>query len=203
MNIILARIVADGVLKRFGLSRSGKTLEVRGRTTAIPEGEIADDEVVEVRCSTSLTAWAWVGVMCLGFALIGALVVAFAPLDQTEGLGWGYAIIAVFGLVVGGCLYESQWGKPQAWADGAGITGYPVGHHVRRKFVPWSSVATCEIETCFDTFGEAAIVRPILIGGDGETLLMLNLLFTKVEDQERLVKYIKAKLPKPKVDFWE
>ena len=35
----------------------------------------------------------------------------------------------------------------------------------------------------------------------------LHLLYTKMEDQERLVNYIKAKLPKPKPmsedDFWE
>src|SRR5438128_1347382 len=42
LNIILARVVVDGLLKRRGLSRSGKTLEVRGRTAA-PEGEVADD----------------------------------------------------------------------------------------------------------------------------------------------------------------
>jgi len=31
----------------------------------------------------------------------------------------------------------------------------------------------------------------------------LNLLYTSMEYQERLMKYIKAKLPKPKDDFWE
>jgi hypothetical protein len=30
-----------------------------------------------------------------------------------------------------------------------------------------------------------------------------NLMMTKMEDQERLVKYIKAKLPKPQVDPWD
>jgi hypothetical protein len=46
-------------------------------------------------------------------------------------------------------------------------------------------------------------MRPILKGWDDEPLIALNLLYTKVEDQERLVKYIKAKLPKPKGDLWE
>jgi hypothetical protein len=64
-------------------------------------------------------------------------------------------------------------------------------------------VATCEIETYFDTFGKPIIIRPVLKGCDGEALLTLNLLYTKIEDQERLVKYIKARLPKPNDDFWE
>jgi hypothetical protein len=66
-----------------------------------------------------------------------------------------------------------------------------------------TDVATCEIETHYDTFGNPLIIRPILKGNDDETLLVLNLLCTKIEDQERLVKYIKAKLPKPKDDLWE
>jgi hypothetical protein len=35
--------------------------------------------------------------------------------------------------------------------------------------------------------------------------MALYLLYTKMKDQERLVKYIKAKLPKPKPqdDLWE
>jgi hypothetical protein len=85
----------------------------------------------------------------------------------------------------------------------SGVTGYPVGFHARRRSVPWSALATCEIETYFDTFGKPIIIRPVLKGCDGEALLTLNLLYTKMEDQERLVKYIKAKLPKPNDDFWE
>jgi hypothetical protein len=64
-------------------------------------------------------------------------------------------------------------------------------------------VATCEIETYYDTFGKPVIIRPILKGCDGKDLMVLNLMYTKMEDQERLVKYIKAKLPKPKDDLCE
>ena len=64
-------------------------------------------------------------------------------------------------------------------------------------------MATCEIETYFDTFGRPVFTRPTLKGWGGEALLSLNLLGVKMEDQERLVKYIKAKLPKPKDDCFE
>ncbi len=72
--------------------------------------------------------------------------------------------------------------------------------------MPWSDVATCEIETFSNTFGEPVLVRPTLKGWNGESLMALYLLYTRMEDQDRLVKYIKAKLPKPKPtlsdDFW-
>jgi hypothetical protein len=110
--------------------------------------------------------------------------------------------MALFGLGGGYCFHERWWGRPQARADASGITGYPVGFHVRRRFVPWSEVATCEIETHYNTFGEPVIVRPILRSHAGEILMTMDLC-TTIEEQGRLVKYIKAKLPRAKDNFWE
>jgi hypothetical protein len=201
LNLILSRVVADRILKLMGLSRSGKTVEVRGRTVAFPEGEVADDEVVEVRCPSSfITGLFW---MSLLMFLLLAVLITLSPPSGTVMVGLGYLLIAFFGLGAGYCFYERTWGNPQAWADSSGITGYPVGFYFRRRFVPWSRVATCEIETFYDTFGKPVIIRPILKGFDNEALMTLNLLFTKLEEQERLIKYIKAKLPKPKYDDWE
>jgi hypothetical protein len=131
------------------------------------------------------------------------LILVTIPHAQMKGVGWVYVWIGFVGLGAGYCFYERWWGKPQAWANASGITGYPVGFQYRRRFVPWSEVATCEIETFYDTFGKPVIIRPILKGSDGEPLIVLNLLYTKMEDQERLVKYIKAKLPKPGLDPWD
>jgi len=201
LNIVLARLAVDGIFKRFGLSRSGKTLEIRGKTVAFPEGEVADGETVEVRCPSSLITG--LGVMCLAICLIIALVLAVADHGRMKGVGWAYALVVFFGLGAIYCSYERRWGKPQAWADSSGIWALPVGFHMRARFVPWSQVATCEIETYHDTFGKPVIVRPILKGADGKPLLTPNLLYTRFEDQERLIKYIRARLPKPKVDLWD
>jgi hypothetical protein len=73
----------------------------------------------------------------------------------------------------------------------------------RRRFVPWSDVATCEIETYYDTFGSPAIIRPILKDSAGRELMSMDLLQTELQDQQRLVKYIQARLPKTKENFWE
>jgi hypothetical protein len=203
LNLILARVILDRIFKRFGLSRSGKTLEVRGRTVAhaCSEGEVNDDEKVEVRCPRSMIKG--LGLTCLGFCLFIILILLFAPSARNETVGWAYAIIGFFGLGAGYCFYESRWGKPQAWADSSGIWGIPVGPYLKARFVPWSSVATCEIETYYDTFGKPVIARPVLKDGDGKSLISLNLLYTRFEDQERLIKYIKARLPKPKEDPWD
>ncbi|WP_422931741.1 hypothetical protein [Singulisphaera sp. PoT] len=47
-NVIIAGVLADQIFKRMGLSRSGTTVEGRKPTTATPEGEAGDDEVVEI-----------------------------------------------------------------------------------------------------------------------------------------------------------
>jgi hypothetical protein len=202
LNVVLARFAVDGVLKRFGLSRSGKTVERRGRTVAIPEGNVGDDEVVEVSLPRSLARfviWGCPLASVLG-AAAGTLMLASDPWLAVPS----YLLSGYFGL----CAIHN-WGdrKPQAWADQHGVTGYPSGLHLHRRFVPWSDVATCEIETFYGTFGNPVLVRPILKGCNGESLLALSLLNTKLEDQERLVNYIKAKLPKPKPtpedEFWE
>lgn len=119
------------------------------------------------------------------------------------GIEYAYILIAFFGVMAACCFLQRRRGTPQAVADSSGIRGVPVGFHMQHRFVPWSAVATCEIETYHDTFGKPVLIRPILKGADGEPLLTLNLLSTAMEDQERLVKYIKAKLPKPKDDSWE
>jgi hypothetical protein len=198
LNLVLARLAVDGILKRFGLSRSGKTLEVRGRTQVSPEGSVGDDEVVEVYLPRSFARFVVWGcpVACVFFAAAGTLTLDSDPWM----VGLSYLLSGFFGM----CAINNWWDRrPQAWADRDGITSYPSGYHPYRRFVPWSAVATCEIETFYNTFGEPVLVRPILKGWDGESLMALYLLYTKMEDQERLVKYIKAKLPKPKVDLWD
>ncbi len=198
LNLVLARATADRIFRRMGMSRSGKTLEVRGRTVALPEGEVADDEVVEVHCPRSFVRGFLV--LCVVICLAMSFILVFIrPSLGDAVIVW--LLIGTFG-AFGLCVWWD--GKtPQVRADASGILGYPFGMHSRRKFVPWSEVATCEIETYYNTFGSIAIIRPILKDSAGRELIGLNLLYTQPDDQQRLVKYIQAKLPKTKEDFWE
>lgn len=154
VSVPAAYLIVDRLLlKPLGYSKSGKTLEVRSPTQLIAEGELGDDEVVELHLAQ------------------GALIEL------------GLASLAR--------------------ADASGITGHGAGFDPRRKFVPWSKVATCEVETYHDSFGAPAFIRPIFKGSNGETLLVLDLSLTNIKDQQRLVNYIKAKLPKPKDDLFD
>ncbi len=198
-NLILARVAVDRILRALGRSRSGRTVERRGRTTALPEGTVDDDEVAEIRYPKGFVRFLFWG--SLGFCVFFGV----GPSLFYEGswMTWScYCFSALFGLSVLNVWWDR---KPQAWADREGVIGYPIGFRggLSRRFVPWSDVATCEIETYFDTFGQQVLIRPILKGWRGETLMMLQLLWTSIEDQQRLVKYIKARLPKPKDDLWE
>src|SRR5581483_10876398 len=94
--------------------------------------------------------------------------------------------------------------RPQFRADASGLlVGSAGGARFVRKFVPWSAVATCEIRTTYPPWGEPTLIVPTLKGARGQTLLTLNLKALAKPDQKRLIKYIKAKLPKTALDPWD
>lgn len=201
LNTTLAYVATDRILKRFGLSRSGKTMEVRGKTVAHAEGEVFADELIEVRFHSS--HFIGLGLTCLVCSLVMALIFVVISRDRMIGGCYACITVALSGFLGGTCLYLGLWGKPRVWADADGITGHPLGFNIGHRSVSWSAVATCEIQTVFNTFGKPILIRPTLKGYDGNSLLALDLSYTKMEDQERLVKFIKARLPKSKEDFWE
>lgn len=145
INIILAWLAADGILKRMGRSLSGKTVEVRRRAAAVTEEDVADNNVAEVRVPASLIRGLLI--TCLTICLIGVFVVST--------------------LVHGSLMPDIGW-----------------------------------IETFHDTFGKPIITRlitrPSLRDRDGQVLMTLNPIYTWCENQERLAKFIRAGLPKPK-----
>ncbi|SIO27771.1 hypothetical protein SAMN05444166_3422 [Singulisphaera sp. GP187] len=124
----------------------------------------------------------------------------FIPHDRMSGSDWGYGLglIALFGVIAIGLWCENH--THRVHADCEGIFACPTGFCFRRRFVPWSEIVICEIETRYDTFGSPLIIRPALKNQEGRVLLTLDLQCVRVEDQERLVKYIRAKLPKSKAD---
>ena len=146
--------------------------------------------------------WAWV-VICLSL-LSCAIVILLALLQPSRTTG---DIIAVCGLVAFlGSLALLLWltmGWPSAPRMTAAYLCIRSGFHVRGRFVPWSAVATCEIHTCYDAFGRSSHVLFVLKDRDGRDLMIPNLLGTTFEDQERLARFIRAKLPKAKDDLLE
>jgi len=198
-NILFSRVATDRLLKVLGLSRSGITREIQGRSVALPEGQVEDDEAVAVYASRSTCQVMMV--LSLVNLLIFSLSVKFLGRGELVPIGyyWAYFLIALsaFGVVffwVLPCI-------PLAQADAEGIPGE--GFSAFAKFIPWSEVATCEIETVFNTFGNPVFVQPTLKDKHGEKLLRFDLWFARIEERDRLVNYIKAKLPKPELDSWD
>ena len=200
LNIILAYVATDRLLKRFGLSRSGIVVEVQGRSMLEPEGEVLPGEVVEAHIPRGMS-W-FVLISCPIFAIFIIGVALFMSADTGPIMR---CIMFGAGIFLGlGFVYTLvDWNNPQAKADAQGITGYPSTQSLRRKHVPWPDILTCELQTLYDPFGKPILIRPILKGHNGKPLMELNLMYIKIEDQERIVKYIRAKLPKTQIDPWE
>jgi hypothetical protein len=195
-------LATAGLFKLLGMSLSGTTLEIRGRAYVPSEGDGDHDEVVEVHNSRGMNLWySAVMWLCLLFSLAIILLVGIKPPPTRQDVVSACIMVAFFG---SGALFI-RWGKarPSVRADARGIHGYPLGLHFRRRFVPWSVVATCEIRTVYDTYGTPTAILPILKDGQGRVLMVPNLVHTRFEDQERLARYIRAKLPKAKDDYFE
>ncbi len=199
LYIVLSNLAADKILKLFGFSRSGVAVEVRSRAPLGSDDDARIGDVAEARISSGMMTFLLFGTPLMGiFFLASPLVLK----EEQSVLRWVSVGMGVFFLVgFAHILWDRK--NPQARADAEGITGYHSYRAMRRVFVPWSDVWTCEIQTIYDTFGKAILLRPILRGHNGETLMQLNLLQTPMVEQDRIVKLIKSKLPKPQVDPWE
>lgn len=75
--LIVSSLLLDGILKRLGLSRSGKAVEACTRSVAHPDGNVAPGEVVEVNVAKKVKILVLLAVplliaLCGGFALFYA-----------------------------------------------------------------------------------------------------------------------------------
>ena len=199
LYMVLSHVAADKILKLFGLSRSGKVVEVRSRSPFESDDDAQSGDIAEARLSSGMITFLLIGLPVMGLFLLASPLVIGEEAGVMRWLGLGMGVFFMVGFVH--VLRDRK--NPQARADAEGVTGYPSPRAMRRVFVHWSDVLTCEIQTIYDTFGKPGLLRPILRGHNSENLMELNLLQTPMAEQERVVKFIKARLPKPQVDPWE
>lgn len=195
-NLVLVFIGAVRIFKWLGYSRSGKTRETQSRMLAKSEGYIENGEVIEIRGPESVTRQA------LLLWLFAWLLFAFA-LFLAHG-----SMMVIIALILGMLGTFRLWlsyisNGYQVRADSQGILGLPVGFHFRRRYVPWSDIESCEIVTYYNTFGDPTRILPIFKDRLGTKVLSLDLSLVMPSDRDRLVKYIKAKLPKSPVESFE
>jgi hypothetical protein len=197
LNFYLARRGADRIFKHFGHSRSSRFREAQTKMLANPEGFVGDDEVVEVSVPRTVV-WTLIG-MCSTMFLALLLVLALVKFDNVSELNFAYAAVAISGTCAVGLWWTRNACKGRANVEG--IYGAPIGPYFRKRMVYWSDIESCEIASQFDTFGKLILITPEFKDTFGNTLLKLDLTGTRIEDQERLVKFIKAKLPKSKLEI--
>ncbi len=201
-TILGSQIAVDLILRRYGLSRSGTIREVQSRSSLLPEGYVGKDEILCLYFDRRVS-FVFVAISVFVFLALFVGLIIIANLT-TVSVDWPLVgSLTGISLFIGG-IFGWALIKPCARADTEGIHAFGLGTtRIMPTFIPWSEVATCEITTHFDTFGEPVISRPTLFDKHGNTLLRMDLTGITRFDQERLLKYIKAKLPKSKPDDWD
>lgn len=196
LSIILAWPLTNALLKHQGRSAGGWTTEVRERIVRLPEDVVGPDEVIVHSASRS------------ELYINTATLLILVPL--ATGLGWpcsdrglidGLPFVAFDGLA-GAFLLSAWWNRDRPWlrADAHGLLASCGRLGLRRRFVEWEDVRACELTTIYAPWGEVAGYRTRLLGETGEILLDNRLAGVPRAERERVVKYIRAKLPKTWVD---
>lgn len=200
-NWVLSYIAADRLFKLVGMSRGGNSVETWNRVLAKPNDFVALEQVVEFTISPRTNTFGFVFMFLMGLSsLILALGSHLAGLHPIQLLFW-YAGAIFFG----GYALQLFSAIDGCWvrADQRGVFGFPARYALRRKLLPWSKIATCDIVTRHDPFGTPYLIVPVFKDELGRKLMTLSLYGVPMECQRRLVEYIKAKLPKARVDIEE
>ncbi len=196
-NWMLAQYLVGVWLSRQGLTRPPDPRSRQTRTPLLPDGE-PDAAIVEVAPPASL--WLFCAAICGGITLILAGILTISRQSGTgdwftswEWLGVlatvGMGLLTVFYSVVVPHL------NAHTTVDATGIWGYPRDLAIRRRFIPWSAIATCELETDHILKGKPISVRPILLDAAGHRLIRLDLGGVSLADRDRLIRAIQVRLP--------
>lgn len=203
INTLAGRWLIDADLKRRGLSRGGPTVSAWGKSGAAPAGGAMADEAVEVRVARD--GLLMPSVICLA-ASPPALALGIGLAVQGAGpvmpfAAWGVRVgalglVIVLAVAVGGAglwmLKKAVAPRRCYRADAAGVTDCR-----RDRFVAWPDVAACRVTTQHDAVGDPTGATHELTDWRGDTLLTLKLDWLAARDRDRLLAFIRARLPRP------
>jgi hypothetical protein len=172
-------------------------------------GPVADERgVIESPSAVILfTALSWVfsGVAILILVTLWGAYTFLSPArlsPQLWGEAAGFLVAAAFAVLIAvSCrMHRREW---LVQIDDAGITGPSMGSIFRRAFVPWKSIASCEVVTAVDLAGETVPLLRILKDAKGATLLEIDLRKTPRSTRKRLAESLRERLPKTDIDPWD
>jgi hypothetical protein len=210
---VLAPWLVDRALRLFGASRSGRTVERRGRVRLTPAEDDTAGVVELFYRRRDLIAHGILAFLVLLLAGIGLVALGLHDHDAVWRVA-GFVLGPLF--ILGGiwagvdCARELWRGQPYLRIDPDGVTGVPASQKtsLRRTFVPWSRIATCEVETVRDTWGRVTTSMAIFQDAEGRPLLTTPLTWPWAAsayeaEHSQALKAIRARLPKPADVAWE
>jgi hypothetical protein len=183
--------VFDNRLARRGQWRYGRTVHLTKSTFPLHFDPLQSTE-------TRVELWStrWFIPICLTLVSFVGFVIFYQHGSQTPYPAGGLIIPFLLLVIALFLLGRGLVGRPRAWADADGITGYHRGFlPLTRKFVPWMKLDTCVVEAKTNRFGKLYLSTPTLRDPAGKRLIKLNLAGTSSIDQQRLIDMIQSKLP--------
>ncbi len=192
VSYLFAFFAADRLCRARGLSLSRNSIETWDRMVADRERFVAPFLAVEYAFNrpTVIVNVCLSALICL---LPTVLLVCLHTPDFVT------SVIAIVSLVLFGGLgiqFVLAWDGCQVRIDHEGVYGYPARLALFRKLVPWTEIASCDIVTRRDASGRIYLIMPVFRNDLGKKLMSLSLRLVPMDYQERVVRYIKTKLPK-------
>jgi hypothetical protein len=196
-NVLLSFKAYDRFLRILDRSRSRQIVEVQACLKG--GGPTPVDELIEVDLPGKYHRDRLIsGVLTLALTLV---MLMFFP----EYLRTSFSRACMRGLsliAIGHLVAIWMRGVEQVRSNEQEIQGYSSPFAFRRNSCLWAEIETCEIMTHFDIWGQSSI-RPVFQDQSGATLMRLDLSGVEPADRDRLLKYIKARLPRTQVDLQE
>ena len=188
-NVLLSFLATNLLFRFLGLSRAGQTL-AELRPVPSERGEAGGNEVIMARLYRPFLIGIGVAYLAVGF-----LIVFFAcwliPKNQQTGREVLPALLGfIFGVGLGCLAIRNQF---VVRMDPGGILAYPA---MFRTYITWEKIASCDITTRYNAFGELATVVPVFKDQHGKEVLRLNLSTASPGEKDQMLKYIRNKLPK-------
>jgi hypothetical protein len=201
ITVNLCRELSERIFKGIIWSQSSQTFEVpAGESVGFVEcGGVADRFEVNDRAPARAVTF----LMAVGCVILIALNIVSPPTERDWNVRLGLLLVMTSGLGVAALM---QWFGPPLMhvsGDSEGIFGKEVGFPRNKKRVLWSQIKAYEILTYYNRSGRPVLIQPVFKDILGKELLSLDLMAIKMADQERLVKYIKTRLPKSPTEPWD
>ena len=189
LNFGVSLAAYERILKLCAKSRSGLSVEIQTctkRGMPAPVGDVITVELPRGFHRQYLTA-----------SVVNCAAAPGLILVCPEHLRTPFFWICVVAAPINSIYFLALWirGIQQVRSDAKEIQGYPSPRSLRWNSASWVDIATCEILTRWDSAGNTTLVRPVFKDAYGATLMRLDLTGVAETDRNRLVKYIKVRLP--------